>query len=207
MVAEGSDELRLPAIEEAHLDAVGFCRARQEDLAAARATKALQRLHDGRLVGRRQAGIGIEGIHRRFGDSDRGQPFAPIFLEIRRAFVAQILAQSVTRAAGTDGDAGAAGYEGESGVGSGLAKYVRGRKPLQLLLQRWEAGIGIDAKFEGKLATSHGAAGDRSKHAVLTRIGSMHGRIGGPKIWPTPRKVSPMVLPGAVTRSFVVLSG
>src|SRR5262249_28558505 len=79
------------------------------------------------------------------------------------------------------GDAGAAGYEGESGVGSGLAKCVRGREPLQLLLQRWEAGIGIDAKFEGKLATSHGAAGDRSKHAVLTRIGSMHGRLGGPE--------------------------
>jgi hypothetical protein len=54
---EGGDQLGLPAIEEPHLDAVRFRRARQEDLTAASTTETLERLDNDRLVGWGQVGI------------------------------------------------------------------------------------------------------------------------------------------------------
>jgi hypothetical protein len=97
--------------------------------------------------------------------------------------------------------------ESKPGIGGALADGVGGGKPRQLVMERREAGIGIDAEIIGELASRRGAPGDRGEHALLIRVGSAIDASTLPNRLPTPLKVSPIVFPGAVTRSLAVARG
>jgi hypothetical protein len=71
---------------------------------------------------------------------------AALLLELPRRLVAQRQPECVARAADADGDAGAAGDEGEPGIGGGLADGVGGGEPRQLVMRGGKLVLGSTPK-------------------------------------------------------------
>ena len=98
-------------------------------------------------------------------------------LELSRGLVAQHLAYGARGAADADGDAGAAGDEGEADIDAGLAHRARARHAIELSVQRLEGGVGIDAEIVSELAARLAAAGERGDGAFAIGIGRRHRGI------------------------------
>ncbi len=173
----GVDQLGLPPVEEAHLDASRVRRAGDENLAPRSSAETFQCGNDDRLVGRRQIGIAVERVYGAVRHAHSGKQVAPLFFELRCRLVAQRNSQRPCGAADADGDAGAAGYEREPGAGRGFADGVGGGEPRQFLVKRRKAGMGIDPEIVGDFAPRSRTARHRSDHALFVGIGRRHGSI------------------------------
>src|SRR6185437_16238949 len=118
------------------------------------------------------------------------------------SFVPQHRAELLAGPTDADGDACATGDEGEPHIGAGLTDRASRGNAGELVVQRRKGGVRIDTKIEGEFAPRNGATGDRGENTLFVRVGRRHRRI-----WRRRLDVSPIVLPGSVTRSLAVLSG